>query len=365
MSGLFASTYADDVLAAEIYQWQEHQRQNPKFAELSEISKRHHLSLSGTAAATIMGNNPYDNADDLIARMNFELPDKEQTFAMARGTALEDPIRQFAVSKLKLQNVKADLDFASPADPERKDETWFTCQIDTIGTLAGGEQAILEIKTAGRNLKTKGRHWGKGCKINDNGALLTVDSTIPTNYLCQVQFQMNLSGIHKAFVAVMIDGDAEPRIFCVPYDAEMADQICSSMTAFLVEHVIPNRKINAVQEVKPAALPTEQTCASAIDFAHFKNTELEKTYIEFLRANSALEEMKKRADDLKAKLRGGIGEFKQVLDPQGRPFITVSTYERSTFDSRRFGNDEPELYKKYLKTTACERFTVKEVEYEH
>lgn len=365
MSGLFATAYADDIYATEIFQWQERQRQNPKFAALSEISKRHHLSLSGTAAATIMGSNPYDNADDLIARMNWERPDKEQTFAMQRGVALEAPIRQFAVDKLKLTNVQTDIDFPAPSDPERKDETWLSCQIDTIGTLAGGEQVILEIKTAGRNLKTKGRHWGKGCKINDNGALLTTDSTIPTNYLCQVQLQMNLSGIHKAFVAVMIDGDTEPRIFYIPYDAEMADQLCTSMTAFLIEHVIPNRKINAVQEVAPASLPTAEASANAIDFEHFKNTELEKTYIEYIRANTALEEMKKRADELKAKLRGGLGEFKQVLDPQGHPFITVSSYERSSFDSKRFGNEEPELYKKYLKTSTCERMTVKEVQYEH
>ena len=66
---------------------------------------------------------------------------------MARGVALEDTIRQQCVKTLHLTEVQKDVNLNRPVNPEREDELWSTCQIDTLAKW-GEEPVILEIKTA-------------------------------------------------------------------------------------------------------------------------------------------------------------------------------------------------------------------------
>lgn len=364
MTGIFATTHASDQQVADFLDWAALQRKHPSFDGLSYIQKRHHLSLSGTAAATIMGVNPWQTVDDLIAYMNWEIPEKEQSFAMARGVALEDTIRQQCVKTLHLTEVQKDVNLNRPENPEREDELWSTCQIDTLAKW-GEEPVILEIKTAARNQRGKGKAWGKGCKFNEHGQMLVEDSQIPTHYLMQVQKQMDLSGVHHAFVAVLIDGDPEPRIFSIPFDPELAEQIAQTEVAILFNHIIPNVKTGGAV-TKTVSLPVVDEPAppveTAMSYDQFQKQGLESVYADYVAAKAKLEGLKEAVDIMQKSLREGLGKFTEVRAPSGKPFITLTKYTRRTFDSKALSNDNPELYKKYLKETEAERFTIKEIQ---
>lgn len=355
MNGLFACVYATDSQVAIYLDWKLKQEKHPEFSNLTLIQQLHHLCLSGTTAATVMGINPWQTADELIAYMNWEKGEKEQSFAMQKGSALESPIRDFVVKKLHLTDVEKDKLLLYPQDPKRTDELWSSCQIDTIATL-NGEKVIVEIKTA-----SNPKEWGRGCKINDNGEIVKTDNKIPTHYYLQVQKQMDLSQIHTAFVAVLIGNAQEPRIFKIDYDAGVADQIARAEVNLLFGYIIPNKKLGDASVVPEEAAENTHKTLSWVEFFNDKNS-INTAYHQYRSAKEALNNAKQEFEKAEENLKKLTKDYDKVLAANGRPFIVRTSYTTERFDSKRLMNEKPEIYAAYLKETNCTRFTVKNLE---
>jgi putative phage-type endonuclease len=101
---------------------------------------------------------------------------------------------------------------------ERWPHLWAT--VDGIATTIDGEDVVVEAKcTTSRN-----------AQLGDGG------DDAPPEWLAQVQVQMLLSGLERAYIAVLIDGN-KSREFCVQFDRTVAEALADRAEAWYCEAV--------------------------------------------------------------------------------------------------------------------------------
>ena len=95
---------------------------------------------------------------------------------------------------------------------------WAT--VDGVATTIDGEDVVVEAKcTTSRN-----------AQLGDGG------DDAPPEWLAQVQVQMLLSGLERAYIAVLIDGN-KSREFCVQFDRTVAEALADRAEAWYCEAV--------------------------------------------------------------------------------------------------------------------------------
>lgn len=138
--------------------------------------------IGGSEVSAIIGINPFESKYELYLRKTEAIPAKEENDAMLLGHLLEDSVAQFLSHKTGYQIIKntagnliylsEDFDFAE-ASPDR------------LGYLPGAKKnaenkCIIEIKTTRKAID---------------------EDEIPEHWICQVQWYMGITGIHKAVIA--------------------------------------------------------------------------------------------------------------------------------------------------------------------
>ena len=95
---------------------------------------------------------------------------------------------------------------------------WAT--VDAVATTIDGEDVVVEAKcTTSRN-----------AQLGDGG------DDAPPEWLAQVQVQMLLSGLERAYIAVLIDGN-KSREYCVQFDRAVAEALADRAEAWYCEAV--------------------------------------------------------------------------------------------------------------------------------
>jgi putative phage-type endonuclease len=101
---------------------------------------------------------------------------------------------------------------------QRWPHLWAT--VDGIATTIDGEDVVVEAKcTTSRN-----------AQLGDGG------DDAPPEWLAQVQVQMLLSGLERAYIAVLIDGN-KSREYCVQFDRTVAEALADRAEAWYCEAV--------------------------------------------------------------------------------------------------------------------------------
>ena len=101
---------------------------------------------------------------------------------------------------------------------ERWPHLWAT--VDAVATTRDGEDVVVEAKcTTSRN-----------AQLGDGG------DDAPAEWLAQVQVQMLLSGLERAYIAVLIDGN-KSREYCVAFDRAVAEALADRAEAWYCEAV--------------------------------------------------------------------------------------------------------------------------------
>jgi len=96
---------------------------------------------------------------------------------------------------------------------QRWPHLWAT--VDAVATTIDGEDVIVEAKcTTSRN-----------AQLGDGG------DDAPPEWLAQVQVQMLLSGLERAYIAVLIDGN-KSREYCVQFDRAVAEALADRAEAW-------------------------------------------------------------------------------------------------------------------------------------
>ena len=183
---------------------------------------------------------------------------------------------------------------------------------------------VLEVKTAG---------WRREDDWSDG---------VPVYYQTQVAHYLSVSGRPFADVAVLIAGQ-DYREYRVMRDEEDIETVNREVDEFWRDHVesgvapdvdAPDNRY--VFEAHP------EPGAEYVDVSDAKTADLLNRWVA---AKADLDYAKERVEELSAKLKGVIGDSRGLEAKTGR--LTWNRFERSSFDTKRFRAEHPELVKAY------------------
>lgn len=149
-------------------------------------ARRNYIGSSDVAA--ILGYSKYRTAEDVRLSKLHELEDEKFSEPAWLGTMLQQGLIDGVAQRYGWQ-VDHDVQVAHPVHP------FLVANLDAVG-YAKGRQFVIEAKCIGLcNPMATYEEWGK-----------PPDGEIPDEYLCQVQYQLAVSGLASAYVVALLGG---------------------------------------------------------------------------------------------------------------------------------------------------------------
>lgn len=299
--------------------------------------KQRQSGIGGSEIAAIVGLNQYKTPMQIWESKVNPVQDEETSQPAYWGTVLEDVVAKEyelrtgnKVQRLTKQMRHPDFNFAianidrAIVNPEISGNVRF--KDGKITT-----DRILECKTAnGFSVK----QWG------DIGS-----DQVPDSYLIQCQWYLGVTGASICDLAVLIGGQ-DFRIYTILRDDDLINDLLQQGAAFweLVQNKIEPDPINYPEAVKKWAISDSSLSVQADDLLI---DDLEK--IQSIKAQ--VKELEAQEDGLKARVVYALKEA-ETLIYQGVKVATCKTQTRTSFDSKAFEKDHPELYAQYKKTSS-------------
>ena len=294
------------------------------------LALRRKLGIGGSDSASVIGLNPYKGAYTLWAEKTGKIPEFEGNLTTEVGSFLEEFVAQLFTretgKKVRRKNrilVNDDYPFAF-ADVDR---------------MVVGEKALLEIKTTNSFPVMK--------KIKNK--------EYPEQWYCQMTHYLAVSGLEKAYLAVLV-GCRDFKIFEIERDeAEISALMCEEEKFWnMVQTNTPPLAdgLESTSKTITALYPESNT--NNVNLYSFQN-EIAR-YMELSEQIKALEAAKEEAaNKVKAFLgEAGSGECERYR-------VSWTSSERRSFDSKRFAKENPDIdMDSYYKTSTYRTFKVTE-----
>lgn len=213
-------------------------------------------------------------------------------------------------------------------NPERP---WAMATVDGLVRDAGnGDEhlAILEIKTAHFH---SAKYWGE----SGSGA-----SGVPVYYLTQVYHYMSVTGLHKAYVAVLIDG-CDYREYEIDFDPTEVRAVVDAVDGFWKENV--EAKVAPEVTITDASTFT-QTHEATEGFERGDLGDLEKVE-EYRALKAKATAYKEAADEAAFFLKQRIGDNGGLMFDEGQ--LTWARRMRKKIDTKAMVKDDPVLCRAY------------------
>lgn len=276
--------------------------------------------IGGSDVAAIMGlsayRTPYQVWLDKVQGISDDISEKP---AVVWGNILEHIIGEYYASQHPDRSVRrVNGMMRSIARP------WAQASLDYEVRDPDLGWGVLEVKTAG---------WRREDDWSDG---------VPIYYATQVAHYLSVSGRPFADVAVLIAGQ-DYREYRVMRDEEDVETVNRAVDEFWHGNVesgvapdvdAPDNRY--VFEAHPE--PGE----GYVEVSEDKTADLLNRWVS---AKADLDYAKERVEELSAKLKGVIGDNRGLEVSTGR--LTWNRFERSSFDTKRFRAEHPELVKAY------------------
>ena len=298
-----------------------------------EWLKMREAGIGASEVSAIVGLNPWETPFSLWLKKTKQVPPTEENDAMRRGHYLEDAVVQWWMHETGEQVIKAsaaDIIYVHPEHPYMR---------VTPDRIVKGRKKILEVKSTA----------------------ISMGDTIPDYYLCQVMYQMYVTGIHEAEL-IYIQGGLTFGRFIVEYDEKFAEFLAGEVTRFWYENVLGGKEPEAINisdlAIKvPKSTPDKSIQADAKALAQIAEMREKKAKY------AALE---KEIEELEADLKMFMKDSEAIVDESGTILLTwKSAKDKVSFDSKTFASENPELYAKYCKTGPWARtFLIKKTKQE-
>lgn len=288
--------------------------------------------LGGSDIAAILGISKWSSAIDIwLQKTNQKFDEIIENEAMTWGKILEPVIRE----QFKQKTGKKVVEVHSILQNE--EYRFMLADLDGLTEDSEGNPAILEIKCVSEYKRSE---WD-----NDQ---------IPYYYMTQVMHYLAVTGLDTAFVCALIGGNSLV-IREVKADQEMIAMLVACEKNFW------DKVVNCV---RPEADDSD-ACKELLDSLYrggvSEQIVLPEEAIEFV---DLYLEASADEDSAKAKKQLASNRLKEIMGDYNSATClghTVSWKPVSTdrFDSKKFKEDEPELYAKYTKTSVSRRFSLK------
>ena len=284
--------------------------------------------IGGSDAGAVCGVNPYKTAMQIYYDKTSDEVETLDNEAMRQGRDFEDYIAKRFSQETGKKVRRANSMFYDEKHP------WMIADVDR---MIVGENAGLEIKTASPYTQSQ---WENG--------------NIPLSYQMQCYHYMSVCNADAWYIAVLIYG-REFKYYKLEYDKEIIDSLIKLEEDFW--------KNNVLKKKLPA--PDGSTLADNVIASRFKATK-DKS-IPLLGFDEKLlrrQELVQLIDKLDTERKQIEQEVKIYLGDaeiaeNSRYSVSWKSLISSRFDAKALQEQEPEVYKKYLKTVNSRRFTVK------
>ena len=287
--------------------------------------------IGGSDVAAILGISKWVAAIDLwLDKTNQKNKPAEANEAMEWGTILEPVIREhFSVTTGKpVMEVKAML--------QHPDHPFMIADVDGVTTDDSGDPAILEIKTAS---EYKRDEWLGG---------------VPTYYQTQVQHYLCVTGVSKAYVAVLIGGNTF-RVYEVDADPEIQQMLIAVEASFW----------NKVQNMIRPEIDGSEASKALLDSIFHGGVEEEIVMpdeaVDWVNAYVAASA---EEDEAKAKKQEAANHIKELMGDYDKATcmghkISWKPVTTDRLDSKALKEEEPAIYERYTRSSTSRRFSVK------
>ena len=287
--------------------------------------------IGGSDVAAILGISKWNSAISLwLDKTNQTNEPVEENEAMQWGNIMEPIIRKhFAeVTGKTVVEVKAML--------QHPEHPFMLADIDGLTEDDEGNPAILEIKTAS---EYKRAEW---------------ENDIPSYYQTQVQHYLCVTGVQKAYVAVLIGGNSF-KVYEVDADAEIQSMLIA------VEKDFWNKVQNMIRPEMDGSDAAKNLLDSLYHGGISEEIVMPDEAIEYV---DAYIEACAEEDNAKAKKQEASNHIKEIMGDYDKAIclghsISWKPVSSERLDSKALKEAEPEIYEKYVKKSISRRFTIK------
>lgn len=289
----------------------------------AEQLERRKSGLGGSEVATILGLNPYKTAYELWCEKTgrIEPEDISQKFAIRRGNDMEALVAKWFSEDTGLTVHRVNKTLTNEAHP------YLVAHIDR--RIVGAKEG-LECKTA---------NWRMAAKFGDAGT-----DDVPANYLIQCVHYMIVTGWKVWHLAAELGGDF--RIYRIEYDEVLANHVAREAHDWWQRHIIEGVEPEPVTSRDlDLAYPTAD---DGIQLEASSNVAAIHGELRIVtRDKKALEDREKA---LKEQIKSAMGDA-ATLTFDGRKIATWKNQSRTSFNSKGFKVDHPNLFEQYQKTS--------------
>ncbi len=287
--------------------------------------------IGGSDVSCLLGINRWKSEIELwMDKTNQTNEVQEENEAMQWGHIMEPIIRNHFAELTGKPVVQIEAILQHPEYP------FMLADVDGVTIDENGLPAILEIKTASEFRRSD---WDDG---------------VPAYYETQVQHYLCVTGMKKAYVAVLFGGNAF-RIYEVDADKELHSMLIA------VEKEFWNKVQNMIRPSMDASDAAKKLLDSMYRGGVAEEIVLPTEAIEYvdlyIEACAEEESAKVKKQDASNHLKELMGDFDKARCMDR--IISWKAVSQERLDTKLLKEQEPEIYAKYLKTTSSRRFSLK------
>lgn len=288
--------------------------------------------IGGSDAGSVIGLNPYKSAYSLWAEKTGRLPEWEGNLTTRVGGYLEELVAQLFTEETGKKVRKKNRMMVNDKYP------WASANVDR---LIVGEKALLEIKTTNSPVNIK--------KFKND--------EFPEAWYCQMTHYLAVSGLKKAYLAVLIECK-EFRIFELNRDEEEIKALMAAEETFwdCVQKDTPPEPdgLISTSEALSSLYPTDN--GESVNLFNY-NGEL----AQYLALTEQIKQLEETKSGIGNRIKLALGEASRGETDRYKAMWTAS--ERKNFDRKRFEQDNPQIdLSSYYKITSVRSLRITERE---
>lgn len=298
--------------------------------------RKNQKGIGGSDASIILGLNPYKSAFSLWLEKTGQTkaPEIDNEY-VEWGNLLEPVIRNQFRTITGFEVVENHFVL------QHDEHEFMVANLDgeVVDPQFGGERGVLEIKTTSE--RNKG-DWEDGC---------------PDHYMIQIQHYLAVTGYLYAYVACLIGGHSF-KYFLIHRDDYVIDKIISAEMSF--QECV---QFNLSPEITGNESDSNYL---ATQFSMDNGEELEltsdqeKKALLYISIQEEIKALQEQAETIKNQLKLEAGETKIFKGQNVK--ISMPTIKKTSFDSKKFALDHPEVYKHFkTKESSYRSFLVKKI----
>ena len=292
------------------------------------LTLRKKLGIGGSEAASVVGLNPYKGAYTLWAEKTGKIPEFEGNLTTEVGSFLEDFVAKLFTRETGKQVRRKNRILVNDQYP---------FAFGDVDRVVVGEKALLEIKTTNSLPAMKKLRKGE----------------FPEQWYCQMTHYLAVSGLQKAYLAVLIEC-RDFKVFELDRDEAEIASLMGAEEEFW--HKVQTNTPPAADGLES----TSKTITTLYPESNSENVNLYNYQTELARYMELSEQIKAleaAKDEAANKVKAFLGEAGKGESDRYRVSWTSSL--RQSFDSKRFAKENPDIdLCPYYKTSTYRTFKV-------